>query len=127
MEFEILEIYLEIEKIRFGERLQVNLNIDETTKDIKLPRFLLQPLVENAIKYGYNEKLNQTHVQVFAEQKENKLHLKILDDGKDFSEEMNTGYGLRSVQKKLKILFPEKHEIAFVNQPQKGVFITIEL
>ena len=83
--------------------------------------------MENAIKYGYNEIANQTHVQVVAEKKDNQLYLKILDDGKSFSEEMNTGYGLRSVQKKLKMLFPEKHEIAFVNQPQKGVFITIEL
>jgi len=122
-----LHTYLEIEKIRFGDRLEVVFDYDKNMKTQEVPRFLLQPLVENAIKYGYNAEENKTYVKIEATKSENKLVFKIIDHGPDFPDDLATGYGLRSVQKKLKLFYPDKHQLAFINQPNKQVFIEITL
>ena len=124
-EMSLLKTYLEIEKIRFGDRLEVVIDCDASIKSQEIPRFLLQPLVENAIKYGYNAKENKTFVQVVAKKLEDKLVFKIIDHGTAFPDNLGTGYGLRSVQKKLKLFYPEKHELAFINSPEKQVYIEI--
>jgi len=126
-EIEMLQSYLNIEKIRFGNRLQTKLDIEESCKNILIPRFLLQPLVENAIKYGYNSEASQTAVIVIIKTNNNIFTISILDKGAPFSESLNEGYGLRMVQKKLRLLLPNKHKIDFLNEPKKEVRISIEL
>ena len=126
-EIDLLNAYLEIEQIRFGEQLIIDYELDPSLKKEQIPRFLLQPLVENAIKYGYNEEAKKTMVKVIIGRLNGHLQIKIMDNGSPFSEKMELGYGLRSVQKKLKLLFPKKHQLDFVNEPEKGVLITLEL
>ena len=54
------------------------------------------------------------------------LHIRVMDSGEPFSGQMNTGYGLRSIKKKLKLLYPNAHEIHFLNKPVKQVHIILE-
>jgi len=125
-ERQLLATYLEIEKIRFGDRLQYNLAIEEDIDKHSIPRFLLQPLVENAIKYGFDKAKNVIDITIKVESIKEQLHIRILDSGAAFSGQMNTGYGLRSVKKKLKLLYPNSHELHFINEPSKQVYIVLE-
>jgi|GEM_PF-1316274 len=126
-ELAMLKTYLSIEKIRFGDRLEITVQCDETIKNEKLPRFLLQPLIENAIKYGYHSTGNKIIVTIKVEQQKGNLFFRILDSGLPFSDELDTGYGIRSVQKKLKLFYPDRHQMEFINHPEKQVFIQIKL
>lgn len=125
-EIQQLETYLNIEKIRFGERLQYDLDIENTLKRVQLPRFLLQPLVENAIKYGFNKAKDKIMVAVKVERENDQLYIYIKDSGPAFSGQLNTGYGLRSVKKILKLVYPKQHEIHFLNEPEKQVHIILK-
>ena len=125
-EMDMLKTYLAIEQIRFGDRLAVELFTAEDANEEKIPRFLLQPLIENAIKYGYNSADNKITVKVFIERSNRVLSIRILDSGPKFSDQLNTGYGIRSVQKKLKLFYPGNHKMEFINTPEKEIFIQIK-
>ena len=125
-ELEILKSYLMIEKIRFGDRLQVILpNIDDAM-EVMIPSFTLQPIVENAIKYGYNTVDNMIQIRITAETNDKSLTLRIYDSGPPFSENMHSGYGLSSIAKKLKVLYPDRHTFSFINEPEKCVEIVLK-
>ncbi|MEM1122815.1 MAG: histidine kinase, partial [Bacteroidota bacterium] len=125
-EIEMLETYLAIEKIRFGKRLQFKIDCSEDLLTQKMPRFLLQPIVENAIKYGYRAQTNSIDIRIVIQKDNQHLICKIFDQGQPFSEQMGSGYGLQSVRKKLELLYPDQHELAFVNEPKKHVAITLD-
>jgi sensor histidine kinase YesM len=124
-EIEILKSYLKIEKIRFGDRLQVELPTDDDVKEYMIPSFTLQPIVENAIKYGYNTAENEIKIRITAETNGKTLILRIYDGGPPFSDSLHSGYGLNSISKKLKALYPERHSISFINEPEKCVEIVL--
>lgn len=125
-EIEMLETYLAIEKIRFGDRLQFKMECTDELLSEKIPRFLLQPLVENAIKYGYQKASNSIDIQIVIAKNIGKLQFKIYDKGKPFADHMPSGYGLQSIRKKLELLYPNRHELAFVNSPKKYVVINLD-
>lgn len=120
-ELEILKSYLKIEKIRFGDRLQVSLPTEIEIMDKLVPSFTLQPIVENAIKYGYNTNENEIKIRITSETNGKSLILRIYDGGPPFSDNLHSGYGLNSISKKLKVLYPERHSISFINEPEKCV------
>ena len=124
-EIELLKVYLGIEKIRFGERLQYTIEMTPTISSHSIPHFLLQPVVENAIKHGFDLVENKINISIKILSINKALHIEIQDSGPPFSDQLNTGYGLRSVKKKLKLLYPNKHEIHFMNQPNKQVHIIL--
>ncbi|MFT6334072.1 MAG: anti-sigma regulatory factor (Ser/Thr protein kinase) [Halioglobus sp.] len=123
-ELEMLENYLKIEKIRFEEVLKVDLDINSNASECRLPRLLLQPLVENAIKYGYNE--DGISVKITAEKVDGQLNVKIFDSGTKFGPDMQIGFGIKSVTQKLDLLYPEKHTIEFKSSPSKHILIKID-
>lgn len=123
-EIEMLQNYLNIEKIRFEDRLKVEIDCADAAMTCYLPRFSLQPLVENAIKYGFKEEQVEVHISAVYENKD--LQIRIYDSGKAFDEQLSQGYGLKNVAQKLRLLYPERHELAFINQPKKHVFISIK-
>ena len=125
-EIEMLQNYLQIEKVRFGESLDYHFAVSAETNDWMIPRFLLQPIVENAIKYGYNEKKRGTAISITINAKPHLLQIDIEDSGKLFDNNLSGGYGLRSVQKKLALVYDRKAEISFNNSPRKKVSIKIE-
>lgn len=125
-EINMIQNYLAIEKIRFGDRLQYKIDIDEESKQYSIPYFMLQPIIENAIKYGYESKDDIIDVRIKINVMDSKLELKVFDSGKAFDESMDQGYGLRNVTRKLKLLYPNEHVIEFINKP-KHVSIIIKL
>ncbi len=124
-EVEIVKTYLDIERVRFGDRINFILDIDEASMNEKIPRFILQPLVENALKHGLNDMIKGGELKLEIKVLDDKLILMILDNGKPFPEELNAGYGLQSTYEKLQLLYPNNYEIQIINEPQKQIKITL--
>ncbi len=125
-EVEMIKSYLEIEKIRFEDRLEFSLNFNPSLANEKIPHFLVQPLIENAIKYGYEKETDKIKIALDIEMNEKGVLISVSDGGENFDEDMQKGFGLKSVSQKLKLLYEEKHTLEFHNQPNKKVLITLE-
>jgi len=106
-EIQYLQLYLEIEKVRFGNRLSTKVEIDENAAEMKLPSLLLQPIVENAIKFGLYDTIGDTEIKIYAAKDKNNLVLKVINpyDPETATPQMGTGFGLKSVQRRLYLLF----------------------
>ncbi|MBS1529697.1 MAG: histidine kinase [Bacteroidetes bacterium] len=124
-EVEMVENYLMIEKIRFEDKLDVSIEVDEAVKRIKVPKFILQPLVENAVKHGLKEPDQKGIIKIAINGDAHKIDITIYDNGLPFPEDIQIGYGLKSVMDKLALFYPDKHTIYFENEPLKQVTITI--
>ena len=104
-ELQHLELYLEIEKVRFGHRLSAV--ITNETKDSRLPVMLLQPVVENAIKFGLYDTTGEIEISILAKEENNYLSIQVKNpfDPETSSPRKGTGFGLNSVQRRLYLLF----------------------
>lgn len=104
-ELQHLQLYLEIEKVRFGHRLSAELT-NETT-GMKLPAMLLQPVVENAIKFGLYDTVGDITISIDAKKEDGSLVLQVQNpfDPETSSPKKGTGFGLSSVQRRLYLLF----------------------
>lgn len=111
--------YLTIEKIRFEERLQFEIDIPDDCELLLLPRFLLQPLVENSIKHGFSAGHPVLNIKIKVSKLKNGLSIEVADNGVPFKEKIQPGYGLQGIQQKLQLLYPQHHHIFFSNQPKK--------
>lgn len=106
-ELEQLELYLSIEKVRFGNRLQTDITTVDGTLQMKLPALLLQPLVENAIKFGLYGTVGETKIAIHAAVMDGQLVLAVINpfDSDGTPEEKGTGFGLNSVKRRLYLLY----------------------
>jgi sensor histidine kinase YesM len=125
-EMEMVETYLEIEKVRFEERLNYEIIIDPGLEKNKIPRFILQPIVENSIIHGSKGDINELFIIITARNEGKKVSLSVQDNGLQFSENFVPGYGFKSVYDKLDLLFHGKYEVSIYNSPAKQVSIIIE-
>ena len=80
-ELKTLKLYMQIQQIRFGDRLHVGYAVDPVALDARVPHLIFQPLVENAIKYGIADRAAGGHVEVSAQVSDHRLHLAVQDDG----------------------------------------------
>lgn len=124
-EVAMTEVYLQIEKIRFEDQLNYTLEVEEGARHYLVPRFLLQPIVENAVKHGLKATGKMTEIKLEARLKNAGLELIVADNGPAFPEEITPGYGVKSVFDKLDLLFPGQYEIHFSNEPRKQVKVNI--
>lgn len=125
-ELEMVQTYLQVEKVRFGDRLKFTVEVsDSSFKEFQVPKFILQPIVENAIKHGISKMAEQGLIVVRIYEEESWLHLCVHDNGPAFPETMGAGYGIKSVQDKLKLLYNENAKIELHNLPHKSVNISI--
>ncbi len=106
-EIEHLSLYLEIEKVRFSHRLKTEIICDEKCKEMKLPSLLLQPIVENAIKFGLYDSIGDVIISIHAYCKDNYLFIEVQNpfDATTSTAQKGTGFGLSSVQRRLFLLF----------------------
>jgi len=106
-EFNHLQLYLDIEKVRFEHRLIAEVRADEAALEMKLPSLLLQPVLENAIKFGLYDTVGEVVIRVEARAIQNNLILEIKNpyDPSSRSTMPGTGFGLNSIQRRLALLF----------------------
>lgn len=106
-ELEYLQLYLDIEKVRFGHRLSTKIKKDEQTAQLKLPVLLLQPIVENAIKFGLYDTTDDITITIDSQLLDKMLVIRVENpfDPEISKPVKGTGFGLSSVQKRLYLLF----------------------
>ena len=128
-ELTLLNHYLDIERVRFRDRLEVELIVDTDAYDAAVPNILLQPLVENSIRHGIVPGSNIGVISITARREGENLRLKILDNGvglpEDWSLTTQTGIGLSNTKLRLDRLYPEKHHFDFSNSPEGGCLVNI--
>ncbi|MFN8344563.1 MAG: histidine kinase [Spirosomataceae bacterium] len=116
-EIAVVETYLAIEKIRFGVRLDYAIRCaDEQLLHCLIPQFLIQPLVENAIKHGTSKIAEKGILGIQITEAGEWLELKVYDNGALFEDDFQDGYGLRSVHEKLKLLGGDGADLTVFNQ-----------
>jgi two-component system, LytTR family, sensor kinase len=125
-EIGMAEVYLQIEKIRFEDKLNYSIQVGEGLDHYLIPRFLLQPVVENAVKHGLKATGKITEINIEAVKDKDGLTLMIADNGPAFPGELAPGYGVKSMYDKLDLLFTNAYEVHFTNEPRKMVSIHIQ-
>ncbi|GAA0627778.1 hypothetical protein GCM10009422_26010 [Brevundimonas kwangchunensis] len=108
-ELETQRVYLDIEKVRFADRLQVRLMVEPDTREALVPALILQPLVENAIKHGLGQSIDGAEIRIGARRDGDRLHLWVEDDAavSGPSRPGGFGIGLENTQSRLQTLYGE--------------------
>jgi two-component sensor histidine kinase len=122
-ELETLQLYLDIERERFSDRLRVDLEVRPDVLEARVPNLLLQPLVENAIRHGIAPLHEGGRITVSASREEGRLLLSVEDDGAGPRNggQPREGVGLRNTRARLERLYPDSHELT-IDQPPAGGF-----
>jgi two-component system LytT family sensor kinase len=124
-ELSMVTTYLEIEHVRFQDQLHFEIVADKAINQLKIPKFLIQPLIENAIKHG-TSKIKQGTVKLVVALQDQDLHISVFDNGPAFPEALNSGYGLKSTIDKLEILYKNSYDLQLVNEPEKQLKIKLK-
>lgn len=130
-ELDYLAVYLDIEKIHFGDRLTVVYGIEPAARDALVPFLILQPLVENAIRHGIGPRLDPGRVSVEAMVRNERLLLRIADSGTGTApptlHRLTQGIGLSNTRARLERLYGAAHRFSFEHAAEGGVQVEIEL
>ncbi len=112
-EIEAVQNYLAIEKIRFEEKLEVSFDVEEAARNFRVPCFLLNPLVENAVKHGLNSAAKPLVIRISARLKNDALFLEVANTGglQANGREDGTGIGLKNVRERLEKLFSNRASV----------------
>jgi sensor histidine kinase YesM len=128
-EMDFLGRYLEIQRMRFGDRLQVSEEIDASATDCLVPALLLQPLVENAIRHGLEPSGRPGLLRIAALRKGAWLQITVEDNGVGLppGESLNAGVGLANVRERLATLHGAAQAFDITQRPAGGVVVSIKL
>ncbi|MGO1003463.1 sensor histidine kinase [Lysobacter sp. CA196] len=131
-EVEALNLYLGIEQMRFGERLQMVVDIEPAARNALVPSLILQPLIENAIKYAVSRREEGGRIELIARLDGDMLDLHLRDDGPGFVEDDATTQGhapvgLANTRERLRVLYGERQQLSIRNREPSGVDVHIRL
>jgi sensor histidine kinase YesM len=130
-ELAAIKNYIEIEKVRYGENLNISYEIDPLSEDYPVLCFLMHPIIENAVKFGMDTSIMPLQVVVKSEVINNKIVLQILNTGRwvnstSNADQKGTGNGLLIVQQRLKHFYPDNHKFT-VCKEEGWVSVIIEI
>jgi len=126
-EINVVNAYLNIQKIRMGKRLNFIIDVDDSLNDIPFPPLLIQPLVENSIRHGLESEIEGGNVEIKAVKENKMLSIKVTDTGKGATKLKSEGIGLKNIRARLFSLFQDDAEIKTdVNNP-KGLIVTLNI
>ena len=132
-ELEFLKCYLEIERIRFQDRLTVQMDIEPQTLDARLPNLILQPIVENAIRHGISPRTSAGRIAIEARRLNGFLQVQVTDNGPGLSSDSSSGsivkagIGLANTQARLKQLYGDQHRLDLANAASGGLTVILEI
>jgi two-component system sensor histidine kinase YesM len=128
-EIEYIKKYMSIQNIRFERRFTLKVEIDEILYDYYILKFLLQPLVENAVYHGLEPKVGKGEVIIRAENNQGFMELAIIDNGIgiDNIDSITRGYGIQNVRKRIQLFYGDEYDISFVSERGKGAIIGLKI
>ena len=124
-EIDFLQRYLEIEQARFGDRLEVRIEVDPAASNILVPNLLLQPLVENAIKHGIEPNARRGLVEIRAQMEDHQLRMQVRDNGNGLADAYDERIGLANTRSRLEQLYGDKHTFELRTTTPSGVAVTV--
>ncbi|WP_248928841.1 LytS/YhcK type 5TM receptor domain-containing protein [Paenibacillus hamazuiensis] len=127
--------YLEIEKVRFANRLHISMNIDPAVLNVPVPILTLQPLVENAVRHGLFPKTNDCRLVIGASKIRNQVRIVVEDNGvgiqeqrlSDILSERTKGIGLSNVHNRLRSIYGKEYGVRVKSAPGRGTTITVDI
>ncbi|HEY3372117.1 MAG TPA: histidine kinase [Prolixibacteraceae bacterium] len=119
--------YLEIEKVRFGDRLSFEINCPDELLDIQIPQLLIQPLVENAIKHGLSQITQNGLIRIVVSKSGSQLKIRVYDNGPAFPDGPLTGFGIQNTQERIALLYGAKATINWQNGEEKMIEICLPI
>lgn len=127
-ELEFVHQYLTIEQIRFPDRLRPEIVVPEDLRDVRVPDFILQPLVENAIRHGLAKRVGATLLRIEARREGDDLVLTVTDDGPGPGDEGgDEGVGLSNTRERLQTLYGARGRLTLTRTPSGGAIATVRL
>lgn len=139
-EFDNVRHYTDIQKLRYGEKFQCKIEVEEEILDKFIPKLSIQPLVENAIYHGIRNKKGVGLIKVIGKRQGEEAVISVTDNGLGFDEETlknvliasnenskNASFGLKSVDDRIKLYFGSKYGIHIINHPLEGTTINVIL
>ncbi len=122
-EVNVANSYLEIEKVRFGDRLKFSIHVEKDIKGIKIPRFIIQPLIENAVKHGASKITDVCEIELNIQSLNGGVLIAVSDNGPSFPEVPVYGYGLQYIFDKLEMIYEGHAKINWKNHPDKMITV----
>ena len=126
-ELNAIRTYLEIEKVRFGERLNFEIDCPTELMEIPIPQLLIQPLVENAIKHGLSQITDNGMIRIVVSKTDGQIKIRVYDNGPAFPDGPLTGFGIQNTQERITLLYEAKATINWKNGPEKYIEICLPL
>ena len=126
-EMEMIQAYLNIFKVRMGDRLHYKIDLPKNLKAISFPPMLIQPLVENAIKHGLEPKVDGGDILISGEEKNGMLRIEVVDTGGGFKEGKNFGMGLSNIRERLQSIYGNSGRLILEENQPNGLKATIEV
>jgi two-component system LytT family sensor kinase len=130
-ETEFVRCYLEIEQVRFGDRLTVNLAIDPSADSAQVPHLILQPVVENALQHAIAPRATPGRIAIEARRLGSRVRIEVLDSGPGLTSPVDSvqghGVGLNNVQARLAQLYDGNFSFTMRNSPGGGLSVVLEL
>lgn len=130
-ELAFIKSYLDIEQVRFSDRLEIEYDIDNSSLDVLVPSLILQPLVENAIKHGFSNRSEDGKIVVSTERKGSYLELYVADDGIGTERSMEnllaSGIGLKNVKERLELLYKSDFQMDIQSRIDGGFKIVLQI
>ena len=126
-EVELLQPYLQLQQLRFADRMRVQIDVPPSLRDAMVPDLLLQPLVENALQHGIEQRTGAGMVYIRAARAGDCLLLEVRDDGVPVDAAVHEGTGLEATRQRLQTLFGDRASLTLAPNPQGGTTATIRL
>jgi two-component system, LytTR family, sensor kinase len=124
-ELNAIRTYLEIEKVRFGDRLNFEIDCNTELLAIQIPQLLIQPLVENAIKHGLSQITENGMIRIIIKKEDYQLIIRVYDNGPAFADGPLTGFGIQNTQERIALLYGSKASINWNNKPEKYIELSL--
>lgn len=126
-EADLIRAYLDVFKVRMGERLQYTIDIPDSLKDTSLAPMLLQPIVENALLHGLTPKIDGGFIRIRAERQGGHTQIEISDTGKGLADHQLPGVGLTNVKERLAQLYGGNGRLLIKENQPCGVVVVVEV
>jgi signal transduction histidine kinase len=127
-ELEFLKCYLDIEHIRFQDRLTVDLDIDPNALTAMVPNLILQPIVENAVRHGVARQTNPGHITIRARREGERLIVRVEDNGPGLQAKSNgSGIGISNTRARLEQFYGSDFRFQIANSTERGASVTLDV